>query len=123
MLDANRRFYDAFERADLDSMSELWIHDDEVSCTHPGWGVLHGWAEVASSWFALFQGSSSIQFILTDERVRVVGQAAWVTVDENLIGPGQGQTVSALNLFERVEGEWRMRAHHGSTVAPRSPDR
>jgi len=117
---ANRRFYEAFEARDLDAMSEVWEHGDRVSCTHPGWRTLHGWGAVAGSWFALFDGPQPLQFILTDERVIVVGDAAWVTVDENLIsGEGSG-TVAAVNVFARHDSRWRLVAHHGSAVAPRA---
>jgi ketosteroid isomerase-like protein len=115
---ANRRYYDAFEARDLDAMSDVWHHDDGVVCTHPGWKTLHGWGAVAGSWFALFGGPQHLQFILTDERVRVAGDTAWVTVDENLIGEQVGATVAAVNIFRRVDGSWRMVLHHGSPVAP-----
>lgn len=115
---ANRAFYDAFEARDLDAMSDVWEHADRVSCTHPGWRTLHGWGAVSASWFALFGGPSPLQFILTDEVVAVAGDAAWVTVDENLIGPDGGGTVAAVNLFLRTAEGWRLVAHHGSPVAP-----
>lgn len=119
LLAANRAFYEAFERRDLDAMSELWSHDDDVACTHPGWSTLHGWGSVAASWFALFQQDRGIQFILTDERGRVGDGIGWVTVDENLIDGATGQTVAALNLFRRVGGRWELVCHHGSGVAVR----
>ena len=115
---ANRRFYDAFEARDLDAMSDVWEHTDRVSCTHPGWRTLHGWGAVSGSWFALFGGPSPLQFILTNEVVAVAGEAAWVTVDENLIGPDGGGTVAAVNLYLRSLDGWRLVAHHGSPVAP-----
>jgi ketosteroid isomerase-like protein len=114
---ANRAFYDAFEARDLDAMSEVWEHSDRVSCTHPGWRTLRGWGAVSGSWFALFGGPQPLQFILTDEVVTVVGDAAWVTVDEHLITADMGGTVAALNVFARVEGRWRLLAHLGSAVA------
>lgn len=98
-------------------MSELWEHSDRVVCTHPGWQVLRGWGSVGASWVALFQGPS-LQFILTNERLEVEGDTAWVTVDENIIGDQQGATVNALNLFVRGDDGWRMVAHHGSSVVP-----
>ena len=101
---ANRAYYEAFEARDLDAMSDIWQHDDEVVCTHPGWKTLHGWGAVAGSWFALFGGPQQLQFILTDERVRVSGDVAWVTVDENLISDRVKTTVAAVNLFRRVDG-------------------
>lgn len=121
VIAANRAFYEAFEARDIDAMSDLWEHGDDVVCTHPGWRTLHGWGAVAGSWFALFGGGSPIQFILTDERVHGVGDVAWVTVEENLIGEGLGGTVAALNLFRRSGGQWRMVAHHGSPIAPTRP--
>ena len=118
---ANRRFYDAFEARDLDAMSDVWAHDDRVSCTHPGWRTLHGWGAVSASWFALFGGPQPLQFSLTDERVAVEDRAAWVTVDENLISAEGSGTVAAMNVFVRVRGHWRLVAHHGSAVAPQGP--
>lgn len=117
MLSANRRFYEAFERQDLDAMSELWSHREDVACTHPGWATLHGWSAVAASWFTLFQQPAPVQFILTGERARVSGDTGWVTVDENLIGEGIGGTVAAVNLFHCTAEGWRMVCHHGSGVA------
>lgn len=117
MRAANQAFYDAFEARDLDAMSEVWEHSDRVSCTHPGWRTLRGWGAVSGSWFALFGGPSPLQFILTDAVVAVAGDAAWVTVDENLISVDGGGTVAALNLFVRQAGRWRLVSHHGSAVA------
>ncbi len=117
---ANRAFYDAFEARDLDAMSDVWEHADHIVCTHPGWQTLRGWGAVSGSWFALFGTPGALQFILTDEVVAVDGEAAWVTVDENLISAESAGTVAALNLFVRRDGRWRMVAHHGSPVASRS---
>lgn len=120
VLATNRAFYEAFEAVDLDAMSSVWTHDDRVSCTHPGWATLRGWGPVAASWFAMFQGGERLQFILTNVSCQVVGDVAWVTADENILGSHAGGTVAALNLFVRTEDGWRMVAHHGGAVAPRS---
>ena len=117
VLAANQRFYAAFEERDLDAMSSLWIHEDQIACTHPGWRTLHGWAAVSASWFALFTESAPLQFILTGEEVVVAGDTAWVTVDENLISGEVGGTVAAINIFRLVDGEWRLVVHHGSSVS------
>lgn len=117
---SNRAFYDAFEARDIDAMSDVWEHADRVSCTHPGWRTLHGWGAVSASWFALFGGPGPLQFILTNEVVTVAGDAAWVTVDENLISADGGGTVAAVNLFVRAGERWRLVAHHGSAVAPQA---
>jgi hypothetical protein len=117
VLAANRRYYEAFESKDLDAMSDLWERSERVLCTHPGWATLEGWGAVAASFFALFQNGHQIQFVLTRERATVVSGAAWVSLDENLLGDQGGVTVAAVNLFvPDPSGTWRMVGHHGSVV-------
>ena len=114
---ANKAFYAAFEARDLDAMSRLWEHSDRIVCTHPGWASLRGWGQVAASFFALFQNAQQLQFILTKESAEVVGDMAWVTVDENILQSTSATTVAALNLFVRSANGWRMVAHHASPVS------
>lgn len=120
MLAVNRRYYEAFESKDMDAMSDLWERSDRAICTHPGWATLEGWGPVAASFFALFQGGQQIQFVLTRELVFVCGDAAWVSLDENLLGDQGGVTVATVNIFSRRDskgsGCWRMVCHHGSVV-------
>lgn len=116
MLAANHCYYSAFEGRDLDAMSDLWERSDRALCTHPGWATLEGWGAVAASYFALFQSGQQLQFVLTRERPTVVGDAAWVSLDENLLGDQGGVTVATLNLYVRSGAGWRMIAHHGSVV-------
>ena len=115
---ANKAFYAAFEARDLAAMSMVWEHSDRIVCTHPGWASLRGWGQVAASFFALFQNSQHLQFILTEETTEVAGEVAWVAVDENILQSTNATTVAALNLFVRDDaGDWRMVAHHASPVS------
>jgi ketosteroid isomerase-like protein len=117
--EANLRFYRAFESGDIDAMSDVWHHGEQVVCTHPGWTTLRGWAAVAASWFALFHNGQHLQFIVTSEHAEVEGDLAWVTCDENILAGdgGSGGTVAALNLYRRQGDRWLLLAHHGSPVA------
>ncbi len=129
MRQANAAFYAAFESRDLDAMSALWEHSDRASVTHPGWPALRGWARIIGSWEAIFTNTAYLQFVLTEETVTVVGDVAWVTLDENLlqsVGPASGAPaddelsgarIAALNVFVRDDGTWRMVVHHGSPVS------
>ena len=119
VLAANAAFYDAFEAADLDAMSDCWEHSDRVVCTHPGWSTLYGWAKVAASYYAIFANPSRQQVILTEPHVTRAGDTAWMAVDENLLGPAMGHTVAALNVFVLVEGSWKIVVHHASGVLAR----
>ena len=109
---ANSAFYAALEARDLDAMAEVWEHADRIVVTHPGWPMLRGWARVAGSWDAIFRNTGYIQFVLTDEQVTVVGDTAWVTLDENILQAGyfgravgleghQRQRVRAQSRFRR----------------------
>jgi ketosteroid isomerase-like protein len=116
--DANHAFYAAFEGRDFEAMSELWEHSDRVVCTHPGWAALRGWGQVAASFFALFQNDQHLQFILTNAAAFVEGDAAWVTLDENILSAEQpATTVAAINVFVRsTHRGWRLVVHHASPV-------
>jgi ketosteroid isomerase-like protein len=125
--EVNLAFYAALEACDLDAMADLWEHSDRVSVTHPGWPMLRGWAKVAGSWDAIFRNTAYIQFVLTDEQVTVSGDAAWVTLDENILQAAgtaatdelSGSKATATNVFVRdLDGDaWLMVVHHSSPVA------
>jgi len=129
---ANSAFYAALEARDLDAMSDVWEHSDRIVVTHPGWPMLRGWARVAGSWDAIFHNTGYIQFVLTDELVTVVGDSAWVTLDENILqAPGgteasddlSGSKATSINVFVRGhdsgpgDDNWKMVVHHASPVA------
>ena len=120
--EVNSAFYAALEACDLDAMADLWEHSDRVSVTHRGWPMLRGWAKVAGSWDAIFRNTAFIQFVLTDEQVTVSGDAAWVTLDENILQSAgadelSGSKATATNVFVREGDDWLMVVHHSSPVA------
>jgi ketosteroid isomerase-like protein len=112
----NDAFYAAFEAGDLPGLLRIWEQADDVVCTHPGWAALHGWEAVRSSFERLGMGPGTQQFILTDVRIRISGDLAWVTLEENLLG-ARASTVTTVNVFRRqADDRWLMVAHHGSPV-------
>jgi len=123
---ANSAFYAALETRDLDAMADVWEHSDRIVVTHPGWTMLRGWAKVAGSWDAIFRNTGYIQFVLTDEQVTVVGDTAWVTLDENILQSAgetelSGSKATSVNVFvrdlDRDGDQWRMVVHHASPVS------
>jgi ketosteroid isomerase-like protein len=113
---ANRGFYDAHERRDLAAMAAVWDHGPGAVCIHPGWPILRGWPLVEESWRRIFAGPGRNQFIVTNDVVAVVGEVAWVTLDENLMDQFATGTVAATNVFVRTVGGWKLVLHHGSPV-------
>lgn len=119
---ANSAFYAALESRDLDAMAEVWEHSDRIVVTHPGWPMLRGWARVAGSWDAIFRNTGYIQFVLTDEQVTVIGDTAWVTLDENILQSAgdvalAGSKATSVNVFVRDVDRWKLVVHHASPVA------
>lgn len=117
---ANADYYDAFERQDIDLMAEVWEHSERATCTHPGWPTLHGTDIILDSYAAIFGGPQSLQVILTNERVMVEGNFAYVSVDENLVDQGgNAAATAALNVFVWDGERWNIVVHHGSPIVSR----
>ena len=114
---ANNAFYDAHERRDLNAMAAVWEHSDRACCTHPGWPILRTWSVIEESWRRIFAGTGRNQFIVTNEQMQIVGDVAWISLDENLVDGGMTGTIAATNMFVRAGSEWKMILHHGSPVA------
>ncbi|WP_308282280.1 nuclear transport factor 2 family protein [Streptomyces lichenis] len=130
---ANTAFYEAMERGDFDTLSDLWLDagHGEISCVHPGWPLLTGRGEVLRSYALIMANTEYIQFFLTDVRVSLAGDTALVTCTENILsggpaeegddlGPLVGQLVVATNVFRRTPEGWRVWSHHGSPVLAES---
>ncbi len=118
---ANQDFYRAFETLKIEEMEKVWAKNTEIQCAHPGWRVLRGWGPVMESWKRIFENTPSMRFTLTDVKVEVCSEIAWVTLYENLVSSIQGQDYSAAilttNIFQKTAEGWRMILHHGSSVS------
>ena len=118
---ANEQFYRAFETLKIEEMEKVWAKDADIQCGHPGWRILRGWGPVMESWKRIFENTPSMKFTLTDVKVEVHGDLAWVTLYENLNSTIAGQSYSAAilttNMFQKSATGWRMILHHGSSVS------
>ncbi|HXH83949.1 MAG TPA: nuclear transport factor 2 family protein [Candidatus Tectomicrobia bacterium] len=120
---ANAAFYQAFEALDLEAMERVWAHGEHVACVHPGWPLLVGWDAVRASWETIFANTEEMRFTISDVRVAVGEDLAWVTCTENILSEVRGRlsvtSVLATNVFERDARGWRLVHHHAShVVAP-----
>ncbi len=122
ILAANARFYAALAEADLAAMTELWHHSPNTECIHPGWDRLHGWTAIQESWMRIFQHQGRLPVQASELLVYWRGDMAWVTCYENVTlqegGAVQISQMVATNVFERIEGRWRMVIHHASPAPP-----
>ena len=121
---ANAEFYVAFESADLDTMSDLWLVDEETLCVHPGALPVRGTPAINRSWALIMANTPYIQFFLTDVEVSVLGDVASVTCTENVLTADEmtedesfnGAKAVATNVFVRTGDDWRLWIHHASPV-------
>jgi ketosteroid isomerase-like protein len=122
VLEANLAFYGALEAGDLEAMSALWGHGDDVVCAHPGRPPVRGWTDVRRSWQAIFDGGGNPQVIVTDAEVGRRGSTAWVTATENLLTGRHTAATTALNIFHLDDsdpssfGGWKLVAHHAGPI-------
>lgn len=117
VLAVNDAFYRAFETGDMEAMAGLWERSSRAVCVHPGSPAITGWADVERSWALLLAAPARPQFIVTEAIASVVGDAAWVTLTENIIVGGGSGAGTAVNVFARTDGVWRMVVHHGAPIS------
>ena len=120
---ANRAFYRAFEKLDLEAMALVWLDDERIRCVHPGGELLVGRSRVLQSWAAVFASTDAIEFALEDLEIAVTGDVAWATLTERITVRAGGQEAEsatvATNLFERTADGWKLVLHHGSPLERR----
>jgi len=120
LLEVNQAFYRAFEKKDIEAMSNVWSQGVATICIHPGWNVLRGWKDIKLSWTKIFQNTNYIEIeteILTTE---IRGDLAYVVLVENVFQVINGRRTQAqslaTNIFERMAQKWYLVNHHASPI-------
>tara|TARA_B100001741_G_C16139674_1_gene408389 strand:+ start:177 stop:563 length:387 start_codon:yes stop_codon:yes gene_type:complete len=120
LIEANTRFYRAFELFDIEEMNELWDKDLAVTCIHPGWPLIQGRSEILQSWINIFNNTMVMQFTITESSIKIEGEWGWIVCTESLRSVVNGKVnegrVEATNIFRRVKNEWYLVHHHGSPI-------
>ncbi|MGA7368460.1 MAG: nuclear transport factor 2 family protein [Nitrososphaeraceae archaeon] len=128
ILKSNAEFYHAFEMLSIDMMDNLWKHDENVICVHPGWELLIGWLAIRESWITIFQNTEMIKFNITNTKVRLSDSSDMgvVVCQENIESSVNGHLqdrigVIATNIFERSGNRWLLIHHQGSSISNYMP--
>ena len=121
-----QQFYEALQRADIDSLMAVWSDDDEIVCVHPGGPRVVGTPAIRAAFEAIFANGA---IAVRPERVRRLQSmncAVHSVLERIEIPTDQGpQTgwVVATNVYVKSGGGWAMAAHHASPGSPREvPD-
>ena len=120
VLEANQKFYGAFNKNDIELMMGIWLNDSTSQCIHPGWDVLNGFEDIMVSWQKIFSAGQDLEIKLLHVEVTASESLAWIACQENLFSVltsgVQLSKVHSTNLFKQIHGEWKMILHHASPV-------
>ncbi|QKT03262.1 nuclear transport factor 2 family protein [Ectothiorhodospiraceae bacterium 2226] len=112
---AERAFYAAFERGDVQAMMAVWAPDETIECIHPHGPRLRGQEAVRRSWEAILGAAGGARFTLADRQIVVDGAVALHTLTETLQVPAQpAAQVLATNVYRRSGAGWHLILHHAS---------
>lgn len=113
--EAEDAFYNAFEKADLKTMMNVWLDADYVECIHPMSHRLIGLSAISESWQEIFSNSSEIEFETIDTRRIKHKELAIHVVNEHLLVSGNKRIqILATNIYEKTNEGWYMILHHAS---------
>ncbi|MBE9099524.1 nuclear transport factor 2 family protein [Vacuolonema iberomarrocanum] len=120
ILAANRAFYRAFEKRDIETMSAVWSKGSASVCIHPGRSALVGWEAIADSWTQIFRGTQYLEIDTDIKATEISGDLAYVVLIEIVRQVSNRRQVvaksMATNIFERMGGRWYLIHHHGSPL-------
>lgn len=118
VLAANARFYNAFRDGNLAAMQALWSEGENVCVVHPGVSGISGYDLVMGSWeFVWADYEFPLEIEIKDVQVHVRGDVGYVTCIEMVKTKGSSWGRQfATNIFEKIEGHWRICVHHASYV-------
>lgn len=112
VLETNRNFYKSIHTQSIKGMNRLWLHSDYVKCIHPNGECLSGYDSIMEHWRTIFSWNQRFDYDLQEERARVFGNVAWVTLKEFI--NSSTEPLLTTNVFELHHGHWYMVHHHSS---------
>ncbi len=125
---ANYQFYKAFENVSINMMENIWSHNDNCICIHPGWEMFVGWLAIRESWMTIFANTENLKFTITNTKIRLYEEiVSVITCVENIkmiLNEKKVHTgVMATNIFEfdGNQRRWLMLHHHGSPISDYLP--
>ena len=123
----HRAFYDAWERADIDGLCEMWVDSTDVSLILPGGEPCRGPDNIRRQLTEMVALTPGIQFLFEDLHVSVHGEVATLTcVESPLTTDAFGRTdvsehlelsrLAVTMVFLRTPAGWRVWHHQAAPV-------
>ncbi len=121
--DAEKAFYEAIGRGDLDALMTTWADDEEIVCIHPTGERLTGTTAIHDSWQTIFANNPRFTVrVKTKVKWESVLLAVHSVVETLYLGDEMtphGPMLST-NVFLRGANGWRLLSHHASAAASAS---
>lgn len=122
--EAEDAFYDAFSRADIAAMMQVWHGDELITCIHPAGPRLQGTQAVRQSWQQIFASGEKLQFHIVRHQCTQTANLAIHMISEQIQSPTNTSILAeviATNIYELTTAGWRMILHHASPARPLRP--
>jgi ketosteroid isomerase-like protein len=120
VLAANAAFYRAFEKKDIEAMSDVWSKGTGSCCIHPGRNALRGWQEIRTSWEQIFKNTAYLEINPDIISTELTDNFAYLVLVENVLQVIGGRRLEAssiaTNVFQLLGGKWYLVHHHGSPI-------
>lgn len=120
ILAANKAFYRAFERKDIEAMTNICSQGIATICIHPGCDFLKGGKDIRHAWEKIFKNTNYIEIETEIITLEIKGDLAYIVLTEKVfqvINNRRMQAQSlATNIFERMGGKWYLVNHHASPI-------
>lgn len=120
VLAANEAFYRAFEKKNLEAMSQVWSQGTASLCIHPGRNALRGWKQIRDSWELIFKNTKYLEIETEVITTEIRDTTAYIVLLERVLQASGGRTIKAesiaTNIFEQLAGKWYLVHHHGSPL-------
>ena len=116
VLEANARFYRAFQTKNVEAMADIWAEGD-VTCVHPGWPALESRTAILDSYKLILAHAEQDPVICLNPRLSLRGDQALVLCEEQV---GVALLVAS-NLFLRTAKGWRLVHHQASPLMQSRP--
>lgn len=111
------QFYEALQRADLDTLMAVWSDDDDIVCVHPGGPRVVGAGAIRAGFEAIFANGGVPVVPEQVRRLQTLTCAVHSVLERIEVGgePGaQTAWVAATNVYVKTTQGWRLAAHHAS---------
>jgi uncharacterized protein (TIGR02246 family) len=117
-----QQFYEALQRADIESLMAVWSDDDDIVCVHPGGPRVVGAAAIRASFDAIFANGAIDARPEKVRRLQTMNCAVHSVLERVTVPTDEGPKaawVVATNVYLKSGGGWAMAAHHASPGSPR----